>query len=285
VVALLYYSDDRAHGRALERRAEDGANGAIRKRERVAQPSQADDAGGRPWWALLSHPLLLLLLGAGLTAAVTNYVAPRITHEWQRRDRAIEIRNDRSQKELEVKAALARNIGESIGAFLATMHSTEFTTHGKPGPAYDRAYGDWSMHSNGIASQIRVYFGRDGINEKWDEYAATVRTLYYLWKYDGRDYVAKRLSSLEEINLYLKDKQLGREQLEEIARFEISAGDINDTLDAYLRRLLDDFRERADQLITTILATDSVLTQSAPERPTPAHDNGATAREASDPSA
>jgi hypothetical protein len=204
--------------------------------------------------------LLLLLLGGAFTAGITNYLIPSITHEWQRHDKQLEMKSTLAEKELEIKGALVRNIGESIGAFLATIHSNELASSTEPAPANDGAYEEWSMSSNGIASQIHVYFRGRTLNEQWKEYSINMRKLYYLMKYDGSVDFFRRLNLLREIALYLRDKQLRETELKEIAKFKVPSNGINETLDVYFRQILDDFREQAEHIIKTILRTPSVLT-------------------------
>jgi hypothetical protein len=274
VVALEDDSHRRRIGQAGAPRVEKRTNDGTDRPVRVVEPAQTADAGRRRLWTFFSHPLLLLVLGAAFTAGVTN----RITHQWQKRDRQVEIRTDLHQKELQVKADLARNIGEATGAILAAMHSIELTEHGKPGRAYDRAYEDWLVNSNGIDSQIRVYFRWSKVSDDWDTYVANMRAMHYFFKFEGRAYEPRRLKLLRDINLYFEDSGLGEEELKEIARFRYPPGGINIYLDLYFRRLLDDFRERANDLITMILDARSVLTVDSPERRPPAVGNVAAAR-------
>jgi hypothetical protein len=168
-----------------------------------------------------------------------------------------------AQDELEVKADLARSIGSSVGAFLGAVHSTELSWHGKPGPAYDQAYESWSVSSNRIASQISVYFPASKVNDEWEIFRTGVLDLYYIFKYPSS---RERLVALRQLNRYfLHDEGLGKWELNEIAYFRAAGDHINGTLDRYLRRLLDDYRSRAEDFIMTLRKANSVLT--APTQP------------------
>jgi hypothetical protein len=213
--------------------------------------------------------LLILLVGGVFTAGVTNYLIPRITHEWQQREKVLELTNARAQKELEVKSDLARKIGESTGAFLAAMHATELSWRGAPGPAYDRAYEEWSVSSNGIASQLRVYFPRSPLHNEWVSYDENTRKVYYLLKYGGPARMEAMLALLREMKEYLKDDQLDTAQLTEIAKYDVPPNDVNALLDSYLTRLLKDFSKRANELLNDIVRTKSVLTREPHSVPPP----------------
>jgi hypothetical protein len=192
------------------------------------------------------------------TAGITNYFIPRITHEWQQHDRELELRNARNQKEVALKAVLARDIGQSTGSFLAVIHSTELSWRGELGPDYDRAYEKWSAVSSGIATQISVYFPNTKIYDRWREYEDNIYALYSLLKYkDARE----RQAVLEQIAQYIDDSGLGKRELEVIARFDVPHDDVEASLDVYLKRLLGAFRSRADELITAVLGAHSILTR------------------------
>jgi hypothetical protein len=228
--------------------------------------SNRDRAGRRGRWKWLSHPLLLLLVGGAFTACITNYLIPRITHEWQTHDKELEMENDRYQKEVAVKALLARDIGKSTGSFLAVMHSIELSWSGKTGPAYDRAYEEWSASSSGISSQIGVYFPDAAINDSWREYTDNVYTLYSLHKHKD---LLTRKTLLAEIAQYIDDTGLGKSELDVIAVFNAPHDDVDARLDAYLKRLLGGFKSRADQVITAILGASSILTEDPADEPRP----------------
>ena len=233
----------------------------------------------------LSHPLLILLVGAVVTIVGTNYLAPRITREWQKQDRDVEMRSTLQQKELEIKSELVRNIAESIGAFIAATLANELVWRGKPEAEYDQMYREWSVNSNGISSQLRVYFpgtpineagtpinedwasiNEDwvSINEDWASYSTNMRLLYYLFR--AATETNERLASLRLMRQQgMKDPQLGGAQLLEIAQFNVPADGVNHLLDVPFRRLLEDFRTVANRLIERILSTPSVLTQERSE--------------------
>jgi hypothetical protein len=200
------------------------------------------------------------------TAGITNYLLPRITHEWQKHDRALELKNDRYQKEVAIKAVLAHDIGRSTGSLLAVMHSTELSWRGKPGAAYDHAYEEWSASSNAIASQLGVYFPRSRIYDGWRIYEDKIYTLYSFFK---RKELLARQTLLAEIAQYIDDKELGKSELNVIAQFNVPHNDVDALLDSYLKRLLGAFRSRADQLITAVLSARSILTEPQ-QRPLPA---------------
>jgi len=197
---------------------------------------------------------------------VTNYLIPRVTHEWQKHDQQIQLENSLYQREVEIKSGLAQKIGESSSAFLAAMHLTELSWRGAPGPAYDSAYEAWSVSSNGIASQLRVYFPDTRLHARWVEYYENACKVYYLLKQGGPVGLKteKRMALLREMKGYLKDNQLDDQQLREIARYDAPRGDVNALLDSYLKRLLQDFSVRANELLNTMRRSPTVLRDLRP---------------------
>src|SRR5215207_8776119 len=94
------------------------------------------------WDPLLRHPLVTLLVGA----ALTGLVVPRITRQWQLR-----------QKRLEVKTVLVAELSELVMRFLmavqfvhprsAKSHSMVRTATGKSGaPSLERSCRRTSRH-------------------------------------------------------------------------------------------------------------------------------------------
>src|SRR5829696_1273222 len=84
------------------------------------------------WDPLLRHPLVTLLVGA----ALTGLVVPRITRQWQLR-----------QKRLEVKTALVAELSELVMRFLMAVQFVHVRAASFSQESFDSAYRDWEVGS------------------------------------------------------------------------------------------------------------------------------------------
>jgi hypothetical protein len=117
---------------------------------------------------LLSHPLVLLILGG----AFTGYLLPRLTRKWQDR-----------QKELEVKIELVSQISEVAVPAWGRLVSGIEPLGTKDTVVRDelmQAYRDWEIESTKILSTLSAYY-RDGyVPQKWLIYCEIVRVAFNL---------------------------------------------------------------------------------------------------------
>ena len=111
----------------------------------------------------LSNPLLLLVVGAG----ITGLLVPYITNQWQNHE-----------KELELKTSLVTRISEAVSRALT---AAQFTNARLPAVVdYYQSYHDWETAHSAIGSYIRAYFPNTHLGEEWDEYANITTSLIRL---------------------------------------------------------------------------------------------------------
>lgn len=141
----------------------------------------------------LSHPLVVLLVGA----AVTGLLIPT----WTRRSQ------DR-QKELELKTELVGELSESIMEMIMavqfchmTLTRQEDVDHRSLMTELNQAYREWEVRSAVIGTKLQSYFPTTTIPEEWTEFSDTVGHFYAL---EGVDDKHK-----QEFALIIKEKLLG----------------------------------------------------------------------------
>jgi hypothetical protein len=113
--------------------------------------------------ATLGHPLLLLLVGA----AVSSYLIPALTRQWQDH-----------QKELEVKIDLVDEISKTVAEFVIAVQFAQFRSDNQSQEQYDDAYRAWEIARPTIGSRLRAYFPGSTLVREWEELAQRVSDLY-----------------------------------------------------------------------------------------------------------
>jgi hypothetical protein len=107
---------------------------------------------------ILSHPLILLLVGAG----ITGLLVPDITNQWQNH-----------QKELELKTDLANQISRAVANMIISARLIQITGFISSSD-YGSAYVAWETAKSSIGSQIEAYFPNTEIKQEWDNLSAAV---------------------------------------------------------------------------------------------------------------
>jgi hypothetical protein len=114
---------------------------------------------------LLSHPLLLLVVGA----LISRYLIPSLTRRWQDH-----------QKKLELKIDLLNRIGESVNGIVTAIQFAECRVGNPMKEELDHAYRDWEISRAGIGASLRAYFPGSRIGHDWDSYSDLVTDFYSL---------------------------------------------------------------------------------------------------------
>lgn len=115
--------------------------------------------------AILSHPLLLLVLGS----VITSILISRVSRHWQNHE-----------KELEVKIALTSKISDSVTRIVMAVQFAEVRAVSQTQADYDKAYLEWEVKRGEISSEIRSYFPDLSIADAWDQYSGVVTDFYVL---------------------------------------------------------------------------------------------------------
>ncbi len=217
-------------------------------------------------WSWLAHPLLLLLVGALVTAGITGLVVPSITRGWQNHDTALKIRSD-----------LVARMGTSVSAFLAAAEADAVSTANDRQKDLDRAYREWEVDSAEIDSQMLAYFPRaeaDAGNrwpeahclgkrpestitadESWREYACAIAGVYYLFSAPASRY-GKQDTWLRRLTAYLR---VPRKNVDGVLDSPRTGAGINATYVSAMRELFRKLRLREGEISQLILAAPSAL--------------------------
>jgi hypothetical protein len=141
----------------------EAAAGEPAERARESVPPKV--VRSRWWW--LPRPILLTLFGAAISA----WLIPAVTRQWQDR-----------QKEREIKVALVSDIGDSASdALVTSQYVANRAFPGGNGQAeYNRFSLDWARRSAQIEAKLRAYFPDDPLVDDWKEYSIVVQNDFYL---------------------------------------------------------------------------------------------------------
>lgn len=141
----------------------DAAAGDHAERAHKSVPPKA--VRSRWWW--LPKPILLTLFGAAISA----WLVPAFTRQWQDR-----------QKEREIKVALVSDIGDSTSnALVTSQYVANKAFPGGNGQAeYNRFSLDWARRSAQIEAKLRAYFPENSLVDDWHEYSIVVQNDFYL---------------------------------------------------------------------------------------------------------
>lgn len=108
----------------------------------------------------LSHPIMLLIVGA----IISSLVIPYFTRQWQD-----------NQKQLELKTALADDINKAISDSIV---SARLTTAGQIDQQdWDNSYKNWEIAREVIGSKIQAYFSNNEITLNWNNLSSAVEEL------------------------------------------------------------------------------------------------------------
>lgn len=148
----------------------------------------------------LSHPLVLLLIGA----ALSGYLIPAINRQIQAR-----------QKELEVKVDLVSELSEII---MKMVMSVQFAHLAPERYAYhenrdeiikarqdemNEDYQQWEVDSAIIGTKLKSYFPTEPIPDDWDAFCNLIN-LFYIQEYLQNKAITLALPRQEELNNLLE---------------------------------------------------------------------------------
>jgi len=138
------------------------------------------------WDALLRHPLTALLVGA----ALTGLIVPRITRQWQLR-----------QKRLEVKTALVAELSELVMRFLMAIQFVHVRAASFSQESFDDAYREWEVRSAVFGTKLQAYLPTHDLPAEWSQFSESVTHFYAL---EGTP-PEQRPESMERLGLTLKE--------------------------------------------------------------------------------
>jgi hypothetical protein len=198
----------------------EAAAGDRAKSAREGAPPAAVRSRWRSLWARAPKPVLMVLFGA----AVSAWLVPAFTRQWQDR-----------QKEREIKVALVSEIGDSTSDVLVT---SQFVASGAltSGQAeYNRVSLGWARRSAQVEARLGAYFPGQGLADRWRDYSIVVENGLYLITNE----TAGKTRAVNEVRRYLETRGL---EPAEVNWNLLLALDNQEAVDDYVdvsRKLLD----------------------------------------------
>ena len=107
----------------------------------------------------LSHPFVLLMIGAG----ISGLLVPHITNQWQNH-----------QKELELKTDLASEISKAVANIVIASRLVQIPTFAFTNLSYANTVEEWEASKASIGSQIEAYFPDSQLKQKWDNLTSAI---------------------------------------------------------------------------------------------------------------
>ena len=161
-------------------------------------------------WKSVAAPVVVTVLGAALTA----FIAPRVTAEWQNHEKAIELRS-----------ALATQMTES---FARAVVDARFVAMGliyaPPNERLDTVQGvwrdglrEWTISRSRIGAQLAARFPTSDIGRDWRQYAGAVTAYYRLSSQIPR---AERYALIDSLRGYLGGRSVDWDALRRLSRFK-----------------------------------------------------------------
>jgi hypothetical protein len=212
----------------------EAAAGDHAKSAREGAPPAAVPSRWRSLWAHAPKPVLMVLFGA----AVSAWLVPAFTRQWQDR-----------QKEREIKVALVSEIGDSSSDALVT---SQFVASGAltSGQAeYNRVSLAWARRSAQVEARLRAYFPGQGLVDRWRDYSIVVENGLYLIT-NG---TAGKARAVDDVRRYLETRGLGPAEVDWNLLLSVDNQEAVDDYVAVSRRLLD----ASKPLIRAVLAANA----------------------------
>lgn len=168
----------------------EAAAGDHAKRARKSVPARA--VRSRWWW--LPKPIALTLFGA----AVSAWLVPAFTRQWQDR-----------QKEREIKVALVSEIGDSTSNALVTSQyvASQAIPAGQGQAEYNRFSLDWARRSAQIEAKLQAYFPGKPLVDDWREYSVAVQSDFYLLTGNS----SRKAEAVQTVRQYIESTPGGSE--------------------------------------------------------------------------
>jgi hypothetical protein len=188
--------------------------------------------------SLLSHPLFLLLAGAGLT----QIILPRITYKWLNR-----------AEELKLKASLVRTVTEATESYFGSIQLVEYIGTSAP-KTLEEAFVEWRIQHGAIEADIQAYLTQDTeLFRLWSALGAGLWTLFFLLRNQTPE--ARRAILLQNTHLLRRGEEDCKTLIE---RPLTGVGESHAQYDFKLSMLLDTFRFQRLEIVKRILAAPSV---------------------------
>jgi hypothetical protein len=167
----------------------------------------------------LEHPLVLLLIGAGVSGLLVAW----LTNRWEDRRKQQEIKIEDHRKELEIKVDMASKMSELIAdemshAFIYVNRGIR-TIDATEEKALSEREKNWFIDGSIIRLKLESYFPEADIKQRWEEYffvlhSFTTASVLYFLKNPTADKRNALEYHLKEIRNYFSDnKQIDWDRL------------------------------------------------------------------------
>ena len=138
----------------------------------------------------LRHQVVILLA----TAAVSQWLIPKITQSWQDH-----------QRQTELKAQLATQSAKAVASMLMAAQSAEFGGTARNEDEIYRAFKDWQVEQVVVSARIRAYFADPNLAKDWDNFADVITKVYASGTRGGlrrKEYLAavRKYFSADDVN-------------------------------------------------------------------------------------
>lgn len=160
-----------------------------------------------PLYEWLSHPLIVLIVGA----LISSYLIPMVTRRWQDH-----------QQELQLKSDLVRQISESVTSIVVAVQFAEVGAASQTQEDYDKAYREWETKSAVIGSSLRAYFPNTQIGTDWNAYSEIVGEVYALSATFDPTF---RQGRLEQIRAYFPTDTVDWDKLAKVQKRQVQSAE------------------------------------------------------------
>jgi hypothetical protein len=143
----------------------EAAAGDRAKSAREGAPPTAVRSRWRSLWARAPKPILMVLFGAAISA----WLVPAFTRQWQDR-----------QKEREIKVALVSEISDSTSNAIVTSQFVANRALADGQAEYNRISLDWAQRSAQVEAKLAAYFPGRALVDDWHDYSIVVENDFYL---------------------------------------------------------------------------------------------------------
>ena len=120
-----------------------------------------------------------------LTAALSGYIIPRVTRDWQD-----------YQKELEIKTSIVENANVEVLNILLAMQFAERKVGIQAD--FDKAYRTWEVQRSALAGKISVYFHGQSVAKDFESFSEAVTDFYVLAGVNNGAYRSKQIAKLKD---------------------------------------------------------------------------------------
>jgi hypothetical protein len=192
--------------------------------------------------ATASSALAVTIVGS-ILAFVFGHAGQQVAREWQQTDRRLEVRT-----------ALARDLGETSAGFVGALRLRAIGTGDNA--LLDTSFRDWSVASSAIGGELGAYVKEPAVRRRWTNYRTNMTRVYYLFRASSP---GLRAHWLRSISGYLAPlNAAGRYQVLD-ALLKAPPQQPDPVYERSLRELLDELQRRSDEIVADVIAAELTI--------------------------